>query len=193
MTAPTDTATFCACHDDGPPDEHGRCETCLLPRPAPSPRPEGNAPTPEEIAAPTAIDAARSYRNRTGCTLVEAKEITGRARMRAALARAREAAEANDGMRKALRQREQEHLAACAEADELRAWQEAVADGLGFLNRAEGQRGYEVAEPSVIIRAFRDASAFPSAPGRCACPFDSAAGIFVPFRSCPVHGSQVTP
>jgi hypothetical protein len=113
--------------------------------------------------------------------------------MRAALARAREAAEANDGMRKALRQREQEHLAACAEADELRAWQEAVADGLGFLNRAEGQRGYEVAEPSVIIRAFRDASAFPSAPGRCACPFDSAAGIFVPFRSCPVHGSQVTP
>lgn len=27
----------------------------------------------------------------------------------------------------------------------------------------------------------------------CVCPFDSAAGMFVPLRSCPVHGRQVTP
>lgn len=26
---------WCACHDDGPPDERGRCQTCLLPRRAP--------------------------------------------------------------------------------------------------------------------------------------------------------------
>jgi hypothetical protein len=30
---------YCACHDDGPPDATGRCETCLLPRRAPAPSP----------------------------------------------------------------------------------------------------------------------------------------------------------
>lgn len=33
----------------------------------------------------------------------------------------------------------------------LEAWQLAVADGIGFVNRAEGQDGYEVAKPSVIV------------------------------------------
>jgi hypothetical protein len=45
------------------------------------------------------------------------------------------------------------------ERDEAERWRVAVADGLGYLNRPEGQGGYEVAEPSVIIKAFRDLSA----------------------------------
>ena len=42
------------------------------------------------------------------------------------------------------------------ERDELAAWQLAVADGLGFVNRAEGQSGYDVAAPSVILAAWRE-------------------------------------
>ena len=45
--------------------------------------------------------------------------------------------------------------ATVAERDELRAWQLAVADGIGFCNRAEGQGGYEVAKPSVIVAYVR--------------------------------------
>ncbi len=37
------------------------------------------------------------------------------------------------------------------ERTKLRAWQVAVAEGLGFLNRPEGQSGYEVAEPKVLL------------------------------------------
>ena len=40
---------------------------------------------------------------------------------------------------------------------ELRAWQLAVADGLGFANRAEGQSGYEVAKASVIVAYVKGA------------------------------------
>lgn len=36
----------------------------------------------------------------------------------------------------------------------LEAWQLAVADGMGYVNRAEGQGGYEVAAPSVILGAW---------------------------------------
>ncbi len=36
-------------------------------------------------------------------------------------------------------------------------WQVEVAEGIGYLNRAEGQSGYEVAEPSVIVEAFKAA------------------------------------
>jgi hypothetical protein len=39
---------------------------------------------------------------------------------------------------------------------EAERWQIEVADGIGYVNRAEGQGGYEVAEPRVIIQAFRD-------------------------------------
>ncbi len=46
-------------------------------------------------------------------------------------------------------QKEGERQAECIKA--LEAWQLAVADGLGFVNRAEGQSGYEVAAPSVIL------------------------------------------
>jgi len=42
-------------------------------------------------------------------------------------------------------------------AGEAERWQVEVAEGLGYLNRAEGQDGYEVAEPSVIIAAFKAA------------------------------------
>lgn len=36
-------------------------------------------------------------------------------------------------------------------------WRVEVAEGLGYINRAEGQAGHEIAEPSVIIEAFRAA------------------------------------
>ena len=39
----------------------------------------------------------------------------------------------------------------------LEAWQLAVADGLGFANRAEGQSGYEVARPAVIVAYVKGA------------------------------------
>jgi hypothetical protein len=42
------------------------------------------------------------------------------------------------------------------EVERLTAWQVAVADGLGYLNRAEGQGGYEVAEPETVIGAWRE-------------------------------------
>lgn len=45
-------------------------------------------------------------------------------------------------------------LDAYEERDRLRDWQEAVADGLGYLNRAEGQGGYEVAKPEVIANTY---------------------------------------
>jgi hypothetical protein len=47
--------------------------------------------------------------------------------------------------------------AARAEAEALRTWQREVAEGIGYLNRAEGQDGYEVAAPSVIVAAWREA------------------------------------
>jgi post-segregation antitoxin (ccd killing protein) len=52
-----------------------------------------------------------------------------------------------------------ERRLAAAEAarERAEAWQLAVADGLGYVNRPEGQGGYEVAEPSVIVDAFRAA------------------------------------
>lgn len=45
------------------------------------------------------------------------------------------------------------HFRSRAEAAER--WQHDVADGLGYCNHAEGQSGYEVAEPSAIIMDFR--------------------------------------
>jgi hypothetical protein len=42
------------------------------------------------------------------------------------------------------------------EVERLTAWQVAVADGLGYLNHAEGQGGYEVAEPETVIGAWRE-------------------------------------
>lgn len=44
-----------------------------------------------------------------------------------------------------------------AELVDLRAWQVAVAEGMGYLNRPEGQDGYEVAAPEVILAAWREA------------------------------------
>lgn len=46
--------------------------------------------------------------------------------------------------------------ALCAEVERLRAWQLAVAEGMGYVNRAEGQSGYEAAEPDVILSAWND-------------------------------------
>lgn len=40
-----------------------------------------------------------------------------------------------------------------AEADELSVWQVAVAEGLGFLNRPEGQSGHEAAPADVIVHS----------------------------------------
>ncbi len=37
---------------------------------------------------------------------------------------------------------------------ELEAWQLEVADGTGFLNRPEGQSGYEVAPAATIVQAW---------------------------------------
>lgn len=34
-------------------------------------------------------------------------------------------------------------------------WQEQVADGMGYLNRPEGQDGYEVASAETILSAWR--------------------------------------
>jgi hypothetical protein len=42
------------------------------------------------------------------------------------------------------------------EVERLKAWQVAVADGLGYLNSAEGQGGYEVAEPETVIGAWSE-------------------------------------
>jgi hypothetical protein len=42
---------------------------------------------------------------------------------------------------------------------EVEAWRLAVADALGYVNRAEGQSGCEIAEPGVIVAAFRDVDA----------------------------------
>lgn len=41
------------------------------------------------------------------------------------------------------------------ERDELKAWQKAVADGTGYVNYAEGQGGYEVADPETILAKWR--------------------------------------
>lgn len=43
-----------------------------------------------------------------------------------------------------------------AECAELRAWQEAVAEGTGYINRPEGQGGYAVADPDTIVAAFKE-------------------------------------
>jgi hypothetical protein len=48
---------------------------------------------------------------------------------------------------------------ALARAEAAEGWQLAVADALGFVNRAEGQSGYEVAEPGVVLDAYRSAIA----------------------------------
>lgn len=42
-----------------------------------------------------------------------------------------------------------------AENEALRKWQVAVADGLGFLNRPEGQDGYEVAPAARLLEEWR--------------------------------------
>ena len=42
----------------------------------------------------------------------------------------------------------------------LEAWQKEVANGLGYLNQPEGQAGYEVAAPRVIIHDWHEAEAF---------------------------------
>lgn len=42
-------------------------------------------------------------------------------------------------------------LALEARVAELEAWQLAIAEGTGFINRAEGQSGYEVADPKTIL------------------------------------------
>lgn len=39
---------------------------------------------------------------------------------------------------------------------ELEAWQLAIAEGTGFINRAEGQDGYKVADPKTILRHFEE-------------------------------------
>ena len=36
----------------------------------------------------------------------------------------------------------------------LEAWQLAIAEGTQFINRAEGQDGYEVADPQTILKYF---------------------------------------
>ena len=38
-----------------------------------------------------------------------------------------------------------------ARVAELEAWQLAIAEGTGFINRSEGQDGYEVADPQTIL------------------------------------------
>jgi hypothetical protein len=47
-----------------------------------------------------------------------------------------------------------------ARVAELEAWQKEVASGLGYLNQPEGQSGYEVAAPSVIIQDWHEAQDF---------------------------------
>jgi chromosome segregation ATPase len=42
------------------------------------------------------------------------------------------------------------------ERDEARAWQVQIAEPLGYLVRAFGVGGYDVAEPSVIVKAWRE-------------------------------------
>lgn len=41
-----------------------------------------------------------------------------------------------------------------AEVETLRAWQLRVADATGYVNRAEGQGGYEVADADTIVAAY---------------------------------------
>ena len=38
----------------------------------------------------------------------------------------------------------------------LEAWQLAIAEGTQFINRAEGQDGYEVADPQTILKYFEE-------------------------------------
>lgn len=45
----------------------------------------------------------------------------------------------------------EEALALESRVRELEAWQLAVASGVGFVNFAEGQSGYEVADPDTIL------------------------------------------
>lgn len=42
-----------------------------------------------------------------------------------------------------------------ARVAELEAWQVEVAEGVGYINRAEGQSGYEVAPAATIVRAWK--------------------------------------
>lgn len=44
-----------------------------------------------------------------------------------------------------------------ARAETAEQWRVEVAEALGYLNRAEGQSGYEVASPRIVIAAFRRA------------------------------------
>ena len=44
---------------------------------------------------------------------------------------------------------------ALAQVKELRAWQLAVAEGAGYVNRAEGQGGYEVASAETLVAAWK--------------------------------------
>ena len=43
-----------------------------------------------------------------------------------------------------------------ARVAELEAWQIAIAEGTAFINRAEGQDGYEVASPQTILSFFEE-------------------------------------
>lgn len=38
---------------------------------------------------------------------------------------------------------------------EAEQWRVDVAEGLGYINHAEGQAGYEIADPRVIVAAFK--------------------------------------
>lgn len=50
---------------------------------------------------------------------------------------------------------ERRKLDAEAEVERLRAWQYAVANGIGYCNHAEGQGGYEVADAETIVVAWK--------------------------------------
>jgi hypothetical protein len=48
------------------------------------------------------------------------------------------------------------------EAERLREWQRVVAEAAGYINYAEGQGGYEVADAQTVARAIRAALASPA-------------------------------
>jgi hypothetical protein len=58
---------------------------------------------------------------------------------------------------------------------------------------AEEARGMLAMDPTKAPVALLSLAEFAEQASACACRFDSAAGVFVPLRSCPVHGHQVTP
>jgi hypothetical protein len=103
-------------------------------------------------AAESWQETATRERNRL---IAEANRETARAERAESIAKAWEA--------EALL-RETNRADAVARAERAEGWQLAVADALGYVNRAEGQSGYEVAEPSVVLAAYRAALSRPSVP-----------------------------